>query len=195
VSWNAAARALLESGDGFDVRWLMRLEVKDRADGSPVVYGMWTGKRSRKFDVGGGPETFYAMFGHFVPPTMVFEPGTYIRKVEVQFVGLTPHARNILNAYDPRLAPVTLHQALFSLDGVLVDIRRRFKGEVNEAPQFTPPVNGVSKAKLKMVSSARRGTATNTAKKSDVMQQRRGGDRFRRYGSLGSVNADVWGNP
>lgn len=194
MTWNPAAQAYLEARSGHVVRWLLHLTVKDRATGDPVPYGLWTGVDDRAFDIGNGPETFQAMHDHFVPPVMTFEPGTYIRKVSIEFIHLHPDAQNVLSAYDARLAPATLHTALFDADMNLLDIRRRFKGFVNEAPQFTPAKNGVAKAQLDLVSTARRGTATISAKKSDAAQQRRGGDRFRRYGSLGTVVSDWWGN-
>lgn len=193
MTWNAAAQAHLESRQGHVVRWLLHLTVKDRATGDPVPYGMWTGVDDRTFDIGNGGEVFQAMHEHFVPPVMTFEPGTYIRRVSVDFLHLHPDAQNVLAAYDARLAPAMLHQALFDHDFNLLDIRQRFKGFVDGAPQFTPPKNGVAKAQLDLVSTARRGTATISAKKSDASQQQRGGDRFRRYGSLGTVTSDWWG--
>lgn len=193
--WNQAGQELLAARAGFDLRWLFHLTVKDRTTGEAVRVGMWTGKTAREFDIGAGPEVFAGMFGALVPPVISSEPGNFIRKTEVRFVGLTDTAKNVLQGYEPRLAPATLWQVLFDTDGNFVDQRRRFKGFVNEAPQFPPAVNGVSSATVSLVSTARRGTGAISAKKSDGMQQRRGGDRFRRYGSLGQVVSDVWGNP
>lgn len=193
MSWNAAAQALLAARDPFAVRWLLWLRPKDRATGAQVGYGISTHDDDATFTVEGEARTYQGMPGNIQMPPIVYRPGARVQTMEVPLVGIGPDTDQILRVYDPKLAPIDIHCALFDGDMNLIDIDRKFRGIVNGSPIETPPVNGISSATLRLVSSARRGTMTMAAKKSHQAQKLRQGDEFRQYGSAGRVASDWWG--
>lgn len=190
TQWSASARTLLQARSGYGVRHLVYLTAKDRGDDSAVPLGLSTCDEDTSFTLDGVTRTYAGLQDHLVPPVLKFQQGTNIQTVQLTMVGVLPEAQEAILTYNVKLAPVEIHVALYDAGMTLVAIRRRFKGIVNTAPIFTPPQEGVSEAQMELVSSARRGTLTVSAKKSDEAQSKRSGDRGRRYGSLGTVNSD-----
>lgn len=182
TDWSASALTLLGQRTGYVVRHLLYLTVRNRSTGAAVPLGLSTDDEDTTYTLSAVARTYQGLQDHMVPPVLRFQPGTTIQRVSCRFVGLLPEVQEAALTYDAKLAPAEIHVALYDADMGLVAIRRRFKGVVTGAPFFTPPVNGVAEAEIEMVSSARRGTMTRSAKKSDEAQQARSGDRGRRYG-------------
>ena len=192
TDWSPAALTTLASRS-YGLRWLAWITVKDRTDNSDVTLGYTTEDEDSSHTLNSETRAFESLQNHLVPPVIVSEANTIIQRTRLQLIGLRPEVQELILTYEAKLAPVELHQVLFDGDMNLVAIRRRFKGFVNGAPLSLPPVGGQTELELELVSSARRGTLTTNAKKSDAAQQRRGGDRGRRYGSLGNVTSDYIG--
>lgn len=194
MTWNGSAQTHLEARGGHVVRWLFWAEVKNRSTGATVDLGMWTGDEDEALTVESESRLYRGLQNHLVPPVLRYATGTEIRRQVVQILGISDEAQDLINTYNPRFAPAQIHCALYDGDMNLLDIRRRFDGIIDSVNLNAPRINGVSQARITLVSAARRGTATISAKKSDQMQRQRDPlDRFRKYGSLGRVSSDWWG--
>lgn len=120
--------------------------------------------------------------------------GTEINHLNLS-LDLSASGETMVRGYDTTLAPIRLHAVMFDdTTGALLGSRRYWKGFIDSLTITTAPQDsGSSEIVARCVSSARLGTLTRAGKKSDESQRRRSGDRFRRYGDLGTVKNDVWG--
>jgi hypothetical protein len=176
--------------EGIKPRGFFTIWVKDREDGDLIEFCLWTGDEDINFDVISG-ETGEAVTRTFVGginldyPEIPRVADLTIQTVEVGFTSNANICKQIVLENDCRLARFELHQAwrnsatnLFSDPGEI-----DFLGIVDEAPSTIPSVNGGDAMyRLKGVSEAiAMLTRTNPAKRSDVQQKNRSGDRWRKY--------------
>jgi len=100
--------------------------------------------------------------------------------------------QNMVRGWDIRGAQVQIHRILFDpATGLSVgDAMCHMVGRVNKAPINTPATGEEGNISISVVSQTRDLTRTNPAKKSDETQQRRSGDRGRRY--VGTANVKIW---
>jgi len=121
------------------------------------------------------------------------QTGLVVRMQRLTLSPLSPEVAQMLRGYDPRLAPVEIHRALFYPESreLVAEPRRVFKGWIDQAPITTPAIGGAAMAEVSLASAARALTIPLAAKKSDETQRRRGGDRFRRYADV-SGQVEVW---
>jgi hypothetical protein len=121
------------------------------------------------------------------------QTGLVVRMQRLTLSPLSPEVAQMLRGYDPRLAPVEIHRALFYPESreLVAEPRRVFKGWIDQAPITTPEIGGAAMAEVSLASAARALTIPLAAKKSDETQRRRGDDRFRRYADV-SGQVEVW---
>lgn len=193
MTWNALAQAHLSARKPAMRHWLIHVRSRDLTTGDPYPIGLWTGDDHETLTVEGEARLYYGAQGEVTIPNIAYGSGTDIVSDEIT-MPVSPEAEILVRGTNLRFAPIEMHCALYDAeDGDLLDVRRFFKGTIDGAPILTPALNGVASFSLKMVSSARAGTMTTKAKKSDQSQRIRQGDRLRRYGDLGKVAADPWG--
>lgn len=193
MTWNALAQAHLTARKPTMAHWLIYVQSRDMTTGDPFPIGLWTGDDHASITVENEARLYYGAQGDVMIPNITYGSGTDIVSGEI-VMPVSPEAEILVRGTNLRFAPVDLHCALYDPDdGDLLDVRRFSRGTIDGAPILTPALNGASSLSLKMVSSARAGTITTKAKKSDQSQRIRQGDRFRRYGDLGTVSADPWG--
>ena len=193
MTWNAAAQARLDARLPIGVRWLIWAESRDRTTGADAPIGLWTGDDHETINVDGQTRLYYGAQGEVTIPAIGYGSGTDIASEDIVFP-ISPEAEVLVRGRNLRFAPIDVHCALYDPDtNARLDIRRMFRGTIDCAPITTPPINGVPSLSLRLVSCARSGTITRKAKKSDQSQQARSGDRFRRYGDLGTVANAPWG--
>lgn len=194
MTWNTAAQNHLAARLPVAPRWLLWVDAKQISNGAAVSMGLWTGDDHEQITVEGQSRLYYGAQGTVSLPQLRYAAGTDVGSIDVT-LPVSPEAETLVRGYNIRFAPCDLHCALYDpASGSLLDVRRMFRGLIDGSPIFTPAVGGVATATLKLVSSARTGTMTTRAKKSDQSQRLRSGDRFRRYGDLGTVAADPWGS-
>lgn len=191
MTWDTLAQTHLSSRAAYGARWLVWVKAKTLA-GAAAPLGLWTGDDHESLTVEGEARLYYGALGDMQIPPLTYAGGTEIQGHEIT-MAVTPETEVLIRGSNIRFAPVDIHCALYDDTGDLLDIRRMFRGTVDGAPIFTPALNGVASCSLKVVSSARAGTMTENGKKSDQSQKQRGGDRIRRYGSLGTTPSDPWG--
>lgn len=193
MTWNTLAQTHLTARKPTMRHWLIYVQARDLTTGDPSPIGLWTGDDHATITAEAEARFYYGAQGEVTIPNITYGSGTDIVSGEIT-LPISPEAETLVRGTNLRFAPVDLHCALYDAEtGDLLDVRRFFKGTIDGAPIYTPALNGLASLSLKMVSSARAGTMTTKAKKSDQSQRTRQGDRFRRYSDLGTVSADPWG--
>lgn len=192
--WDAAGQAFLTSRAPKEVQWLLWVTAADLVTNAPVSIGLWTGADHQSFTVGGVARTYYGAQGALQIPPMSYASGTAIASLEVS-LAVSSEAETLVRGYNTRFKPAEIHCALFNpATGGLVSLARAFTGKIDGTPIATPVKNGVATISLRLVSSARQGTITSNARKSDASQRLRlASDTFRLHGDLGAVASDIWG--
>lgn len=187
----AAARAARVSTHAEILIWI---EARNRETGLTEVMGLWTGDDHHDFIIGGETRTYYGAGNILQVPEISAGLGLDVRTVQVGLAAVSPEVEMAIRGYDVRLAPVQLHRAEFDVNGnQLGPPERLFKGWVNGAPIVTPAEGGAGSATLELVSNARILTRHGGATKSDQVQRRRGGCRFRRWATLTQSATVYWG--
>lgn len=194
MNWNATAQAHLSAGGAVAPRALIWIVAKDLSDNSDFPVGFWDGADHETFTVEAQSRLYYGAQGGFRLPSFIYRPGTQVATYTLP-LALSPEAVTVLRGYNLRFAPIDIHCALFDAANMsLLDIQRVFRGEVDGTPIPTGKTGEAVHAELQIVTSARRGTQTSLAKKSNESQKLRSAtDTFRQYGSLGTVGNDPWG--
>ena len=194
MALNAAALALLAERGAVVSRWLLWVEARNRVTGLTETMGLWTGEDEQTFSIGGDDRLYHGAGGLISISDLVYEAGTNVRMQSLSLGPLTQEVELLIRGYDTRLAPAEIHVAVFDPDTMaLVDTDRRFKGWIDKAQINTPKLGGPAVCEVTCASNARAGTQTLALKKSDQSQQRRGGDRFRRYADISGSVPVYWG--
>lgn len=193
MTWNGTAQAHLDAGNPARIEYLLTTTVAPIAGGAAVNLGFWTGGDHQSFTVDGVTLTYSGAQGAMAPAAFRYAAGTDILSQDIT-MALSPEGETLARAYRLSGAPCKIHGVLLDGDtGALLDTRRFFIGTVESSDINMDPAGGFARLDLRLFSSARRGTFTRSGKKSDASQSLRSGDRFRRYGDLGRVTADPWG--
>lgn len=198
---DATTQAHLAERGGLIPRWLLWISAKNRSAGTTEATGLWTGDDDQTFTVGGQTRSYFGAGGLVSIDPLTYETGTSVQMQRLALGPITPEVAQLLRTYDPRLAPAELHLALFRpLDNSLVSITRALKGWIDEAPVKDGAATdqdgnfiSASVCEVTIAASSREGTRTLPLKKSDSAQQRRGGDRGRRYADVSGTVAVWWG--
>ena len=194
MTWNVAAQAHLDAGLPRRVRWLIWAVVPPIGGGAAVGLGFWTGADHETLTVAGAARLYYGGQGalSFDPPSA--EGGTDIRNYQVK-LGLSAEGETLARGYRLGGAPVEVHLALWNAETMaLLDIVRRFKGEIDSAEIPSPSLGENAVLPLSLVSASRRGTLPSAAYKSAASQRLVDAtDTFYAHADLGLVHSDPWG--
>lgn len=173
---------------------LVWVSAKNRSTGALETMGLWTGADHQDFTIRGQVRTYYGAGRVLQVPNIQTAIGLEVRKFSVGLAAVAPEVEILLRGYDPRFAPAEIHRAEFDEnDNLLAEPERLVKGWINDTPIINPPIGGTATASLEIVSNARMLTRYGSHTKSDQMQMRRQGDRFRRYASLPGAATVYWG--
>lgn len=121
--------------------------------------------------------------------------GLEIDTTQVVLSQIHPAVQEMARGNDCRNAKVQIHRGYLDPDTMLpvAAPRCRRLGQINGLPIVTPAAGGEGSITLRVVSHTRELTRINPAKRSDVAQQLRGGDRFRRYAGTAFQWEIFWG--
>lgn len=193
-SYGSATTTYLAGRYGIVSRVLFWVSPRDF--GAPTVkypVGFWTGAQDMDFTIDSVVRTYHGAGTILQPEPITTSIGLNVRRHELPVIPLSDEMVDIFRTYELRLAPLEIHRALFyPADMTLVEEPHRlFKGYVDEVVLPTPEIGGEATARITIASTARNLTKTVPQKRSDVVQQMRGGDRFRRYTDISGA-VDVW---
>ena len=189
--YDAATAAYLSAREGVIARTLVWITARNRISGSAETAGFWNGLDDLTITVDGQPRLYRGAGALMSVEGISAGVGLEVRVVQVTLSPLAPEVAQVLRGYDPRLAPVEIHRALFDLGtGALVGApHRTFRGAVSDLSIVT---GEDAQATLSLVSAARDLTRSVSAYRSDAsMRQRAATDSFRAYADI-SGEVDVW---
>ena len=179
------------------------ITAKNRSTGDPESLGLWSGWDTVDAQVlnpdtmAPVSRTYHAGGSVLEWPVIPLESDLSIRTIRVQLSQINTAVLDQIQGYDAKHAPVEIHRGYLDKDTQLMVAPAvpRFIGWINGAPKRIPAAGGEGGIELAIVSHARALTKTNPLKRSDEAQQRRNGDRFRRYTDVaGGWLANVhWG--
>lgn len=197
---NPAAQSLREERGGFGTRQLIWIEARNRISGAVEALGLWSGEDDATFSLTDAwtratvTRTF-AGFGTLLEVKLPrLEVGLSVRPAIVSLGAFAPAVLQAVRQYDVRGARVQIWEATLSPEsGLIIGFETTFKGFANRAPIKRPVPGGQAGLELTLVSTARLLAVSSPRRKSDVEQQRRNGDRIRRYKALAKSLDIAWG--
>ena len=175
---------------------LLWLSARDRATGALEHVGLWTGADHQDIAVSGQARTYYGAGALVGMEPITQRTGLEVRQHRVTLSPLSPAAVDALRLYDPRLAPVEIHEWFWDPEtmNALADPIRIFKGHIVQAPINTPAEGGEATCELTLVSAAWELTQPLPLKRSHAaLTARNPGDNFRRYGDISGSVETAWG--
>ncbi|WP_287994589.1 hypothetical protein [Acidiphilium sp.] len=175
-------------------RTLFWVAAKNRTTGLPESVGLWDGDDVQNFTIDGDVRTYFGPSIMEVP-VITGGVGLDVRQISVKVPHLSPEVQNMLRLYDPRLAPVEMHRAVYSLEtNNLIGLRRIFKGWITKAPITTGADGQDGAAEISLVSASRSLTRRLALYRSNADQVARlSTDRGREYGSTSGLKEVWWG--
>lgn len=178
-------------------RWLIWIAGTNRETGAVETAGFCNDVDELNVVIDGEERSYVGAGAMLGIGELQYEAGTDIQYQRVEFSMVSPEVEAAVLQYDPRLAPVEIHLALFSQEtGALVNTARAFRGWVEDAPIREKPTDygAVPTVEFNLASSARAGTKTLAAKKGPFSQRLRSEtDRGRDYADMASEVKVRWG--
>lgn len=190
----AVAAYLAGRPDAIRVHTLVWLSARDRTTGLVQTMGLWNGPDHQQFDVG-GLRDYYGAGNVLGLDRITYGSGLDVRTHTITLAAISPEVEQAVRAYDPRFAPVEVHGLLIDpVQNIIVGAPwLALRGWVDEVEIRTPAVGSEGGIDLRIASASRALTRTLSLKRGDASQQRRGGDRFRRYSEISGATGDTWG--
>lgn len=194
--YDATTAAWLASGQHVIARSLVWISARNRDTLATETIGFWTGDDHREFTINGSLRTYFGAGAALDVPAFVYQTGLDVRMHTISLAGVAPEVEQAIRGYEPRLAPVEVHRALFSPDtmNLVAEPHRVFRGTIDEISYPTPEIGGDAVVSVSVASASRTLTRTLTLMKSDNAQRLRGGDRFRRYADVSGAVEVKWGS-
>lgn len=194
-SYDAATLTYLSSEPGVRAHTLVWIIAKDRSTGVATPLGLWTGDDHETITVGGSARNYYGAGTLMHVEPIIYQAGVTIRMQQLTFSPLAPEVAQVIRGYEPRLAAIEIHRALYSTTtGVLIAPPHQvFVGTIDDIMIETPAIGGSASVRITAASAARQLTRVLPQKKSDETQRLRSGDRFRRYADVTTEAEVFWG--
>lgn len=200
---DSATAAAISSRQGIIPVNFIWIAARNRSNGGLETAGFWNGWDAVTAQVI-DPDTQlpvareYQAGGSVIEvPAIPLESDLSVRTIRIRLSGINPAVELAIRGYDPKHAPIQIHRGFLDIETQLpvAPAVPRFIGWINGAPIKTPAVGGEGGVELSCVSHTRSLTKTNPLKRSDEMQRKRGGDRFRRYSDVagGWLHNVHWG--
>ncbi|MBW4708617.1 DUF2163 domain-containing protein [Roseobacter sp. YSTF-M11] len=186
---------LSERGAGH-ARLLVWITAREKATGTAVSIGFWTGADHRVFSIGGEDRTYYGAGSLIRIAPLVSAPGLNVRTTRLTFSPISEEFRVAVGLYDTNDAPLQIHVANFDplTRAPIAEPVRRFKGFAKGLTSTRAAMGGDARAELAVQSAAHVLTRTLPLKKSDAaLQARHPGDLLRQYTDISGSVETAWG--
>lgn len=193
--YGAVTNAALTATEGRIARLLVWVTAMNRSTGLPETLGFWNGVDDATFTIGGVSRLYLGGGSMMRLSPLIYRKGLSVQTQELIVSPLAPVVVAAARTYDLRFAPIEIHRALFNIGSptLVAEPHRMFKGTVDAAPITVPEAGGEAVCTMTLMTTARALTRTIPLFKSDETQQRRGGDRARRYIDTTGVVDTPWG--
>jgi len=184
----------------LEVRYMLRIEGKDRGDGSTQAVNIWNGDLTEGIPLL-DPKDFtvktrtYQSVPSLKVPSIPQKLELEARSIRLIFSRLPAPVVNAIRTYDPKRGDVQIHRALFdpASGNIVAPAYCLFAGFVNKAPIKVPKSGGEGTVELECSSYSRLMTKIGGAKYSDEFLKTRSGDRFGRYLDVSGIWRIFWG--
>lgn len=195
-SYDSTTAAYLAGQSDIVAHVLLWIAARNRDTGATETIGFWTGDDHQVFTIQGEARTYYGAGDVLEVPPLTYEAGLRVRMHRFGLASLAPEVALMLRGYEPRLAPIDVHRALFyaSNGALAADPHRVLSGSIDEAQITVPETGGQGSASITVASSARALTRSLPICKSDAQLQKRAGDRFRRHVDVSGSVEVFWGS-
>lgn len=187
----AAARA---DRAGLKVRHLIWIVARDGSEPAPV--GFWTGDDHEDFDIDGVTRTYLGAGTALSLDPVTHSTGIKVRQHRMTLSGIKPEVEQAMRGYDPRFAPVQIHQVEYSplTSQLLAAPRIVFDGQIDGVAFKDGPIGSGSECQITALSNAVFLTRPLYLKRSDEsLRARRPNDGFMRFAKIAEHSGDVWG--
>ncbi|QBR38364.1 hypothetical protein ETW23_03910 [Leisingera sp. NJS201] len=193
--YDSGTAAALAARDGLVAGRLVWITARKRSTGLLETIGIWSGEDDLTLEVGGQPRPYTGAGALMRSDPITAGTGLAVRTYQIGLAAVAPEVEALVKGYETRLAPLEIHRALFNpaTRALAGPPHRVFSGFINGIDFPTAEPGGTASCTLELISETRALTRTLASKKSDESQQRRGGDRFRRYGNISGVVPVYWG--
>ena len=194
-AFDAATTAAINAG-GILAHALVWISARNRTTNAVESIGLWTGAQPQTFTIAGQARTYFGAGTLIDVPAIEYGVGTMVKTQTLRLSNIAPEVENALRAYEPRLAPVQIHRALFDpfSEALVAEPHRVFQGYVDRVVFSTPPVGGQATCDVTLVSGARDLTRTlNLMRSDDGQRTRQPGDGFLKYANLSGLRRGNWG--
>jgi len=188
--------AHLAARGGLLTHILIWFRARKSSTGAEEALGLWTGADAQVIAVGGQARTYYGAGALIGMEPLTARAGLEVRQHVISVSPLAPELVALLREYDPRLAPVEIHEWYCNptTELAVADPVRIFKGTVMSAPITTPPEGGEATCDITLASAAWALTRGLSVKRSDAaLRARAAGDAFRRDTDISGAVECVWG--
>lgn len=191
--WPVACAEFLAGGGRPNYQIALLLSPVLRSSGLREDLGYWSGHEDIVLPLGGADRTLWATYGALQSAVPSYVAGTTIRTHSISAFGLSPQSIDLLQAYEVRFAPAQEWQLMFTQGAEFIGARRIMSGTVDIVTQTIGKKGEGASLTLQIATSARAGTASIIAKKSDQSYRQRDGDTAMEYASLVDADSDWWG--
>lgn len=198
-SYNAGTAALLETAPGIDARVLVWITARNRTTQAPETIGIWSGDETVTLVVEGQSRLYHGGGALIDVEPISYEVGLVVRAQTLRFAPFAPEVETALRAYEPRLARVEIHRALYNpetgaLAGAIDREARLFTGLIDSVEFQSPEFEGDPGCVVTLSSEAVLLTKplpylrSNEARKAAF-----GGDALFRYAAVSGPVTTYWG--
>jgi hypothetical protein len=193
--FDSGTAAAFAARDGLAAHRLVWITARNRSSGQLETLGLWSGEDDLAVTIGGQARTYTGAGALLEAEPVTAGAGLEVRTYQLRLAAVAPEVEDLAKGYETRFAPVEIHRALFNpaSRALAAEPHRVFSGFINGLDFGTAEPGGLGSCTLELVSETRVLTRRLASKKSDESQQRRGGDRFRRYGNISGVVPVYWG--
>lgn len=194
--YDPAVVALLAERRGVTVRHLVWIKGRNRGTGVVEEMGVWNGNDARNFSIKGSTRPYHGAGALLEVEPITAELGLQVRAVNLTLSGATPEVLLAVYGYEPRLAPIEIHRAIFDPETnfLVAEPHRIFFGAIDKIDPPQATYGGPAAITVTALSAARMLTRPLTVKKSDETQRRiDADDRGREYSAISGAVPVVWG--
>lgn len=186
----------LSTEPGQLAQCLIYIYPRDRVTNAIVPIGFWTGDDHMDFTIDGATRTYYGAGNVLdVSDPVVYRTGVDTSTWRFSMTTLTTEFNQMFRTYDPRLAAIEVHRAVFWTNSraLVEEPHRLLKGWIETAPIEDPEEGGEPSCNVTCVTSAMALTKTLALFKSDAFQRTKSNDAMNKYASVSGSIPVAWG--
>lgn len=188
-SYDSTSLALLAAGT-IKARHALWVEARNRSTGETEALGLWSGDQDQAITIGGEARTYIAGGSLLDVGVLDYRTGLEVQMRRLTVSPINAAVAQAIRGYEPRLAPVQLHEVLFdpATDRIVGTPRLRLDGWIDTVSITTAAAGGESAVEITCATRARAGTRYGTGLKTQAHL-----GALHRYSAVSDVVPEDWG--